>query len=294
MKVLVTGTATMLGAPLVRSFADHRMEVYGLYRSRNARLEGLEVERVGGLSLIQADLAGDDLAALPRRIDAVIHLAGTSPQASVAVDHMTRDNVIATLNLLQWALRAGAGRFVFFSTMSVYGRVTAPIVDSKTELRDPDAYGLSKRLGEMLCEQHSAAMPTVALRIPAMLGKGAHRHWLAGVLANAKAGRTLRIFNPDAPFNNAVHVDDLLPFLRGLLSHQLDGFAALPIGAADCLPVQDVVKRIAAGCGGLSAIEVMDSNQSSFRIDSTEAKERLGYTPSSMATIIDRYIAENA
>ena len=43
---------------------------------------------------------------------------------------IVRDNVIATRHLINLAAESGCRAFVFLSSMSVYGQITAPVVDA--------------------------------------------------------------------------------------------------------------------------------------------------------------------
>ena len=57
---------------------------------------------------------------------------------------MVHDNVLGTRALIEAALRWGTRAFVLYSSLSIYGTVTTPVVDEATPIVDPDAYGATK------------------------------------------------------------------------------------------------------------------------------------------------------
>src|SRR5207247_6321073 len=124
------------------------------------------------LDLFQGDLGG--IRTLQGPFDAVVHTAATSPADGVSAARMARDNVDATLALLdiaeEWQCRA----FVLFSSLSVSGKVAGPVLDEPSPIVNPDAYGATKRIGEILLAERAANLPGLALRLPGVIGPGAH------------------------------------------------------------------------------------------------------------------------
>ena len=164
MRILVTGSAGHLGEALVRVLRDAGEEVRGadLLASPYTDLVG--------------DLADRDVA---RRavagVDAVLH-AATLHKPHVG-SHARRDfvdaNITATVNLLEEAVAAGTGAFVFTSTTSAFGRALAPPPGAPAAWIDEDVvpvprnvYGVTKTAAEDLCElvHRDHGLPVVILR----------------------------------------------------------------------------------------------------------------------------------
>jgi hypothetical protein len=64
-----------------------------------------------------------------------------------------------------------------------------------TPLRDPDAYGMTKRLGELMLAERAPGLSGLAMRLPGVVGPGAQRNWLAVAAGKIKRGEKLRAFN---------------------------------------------------------------------------------------------------
>ncbi len=164
MRVLVTGSAGHLGEALVRVL----------------RGEGFDVVGVDVLASPETDLVGSivDRELVRRAVDgadAVLHTA-TLHKPHVAT-HSRQDfvdtNVSGTLNLLEEAVEAGVGRFVFTSTTSAFGRALTPPPGQPaawiTEEVAPvprNVYGATKVAAEDLCElvHRDHGLPCLVLR----------------------------------------------------------------------------------------------------------------------------------
>ncbi|MEV0022308.1 NAD(P)-dependent oxidoreductase [Streptomyces atroolivaceus] len=159
--VLLTGAAGGLGT-LMRGL----LPAYG-YDLRLFDVAPIE----GEPDAITADLG--DRAALReavRGVDAVIHLAGISLEASF--DKILRSNIEGTYNLYEAAREEGVGRIVFASSNHAVGYTPRPLegdplIPVDTPRRPDTFYGLSKSFGEDLAQFYwdKHGVETVSVRI---------------------------------------------------------------------------------------------------------------------------------
>jgi UDP-glucose 4-epimerase len=150
MKIVVTGSAGHLGEALMRSLESGPHEVVGL-----DILASRYTSRVGSITdreLVRECLHG---------ADAVLHTATLhKPHVGTHARQAFVDtNVSGTLNLLEEAVSAGVGAFVFTSTTSAFGAALTPSADEPavwvTEEVRPvprNIYGVTKIAAEDLCE----------------------------------------------------------------------------------------------------------------------------------------------
>src|SRR4051812_4182870 len=117
MRILVTGSSGHLGEALVRVLRADEVDVVGV-----DVLPSPHTDVVGSIA---------DREVVRRCVhgaDAILH-AATLHKPHVG-SHGKRDfvdtNVTGTLNLLEEAVTAGVGRFVFTSTTSAFGRALTP------------------------------------------------------------------------------------------------------------------------------------------------------------------------
>ncbi|MCC7045659.1 MAG: NAD(P)-dependent oxidoreductase [Alphaproteobacteria bacterium] len=281
MKVLITGAGGFLGRHLAIDLARQGFDVVATYRG---------AAPAGVANAVRLDLVTAD--GLPAGVEAVVHAAATSAWAGVSAAAMARDNVEATRRLIELATKAGARRFVFCSSMSAFGDIKSGSVDESTPVADPDVYGMTKLIGEALLGEAAPGLSGLALRLPAVIGPGAKRNFLAEALRKMKAGEDVSIFNPDAPFNNAVHCADLGALVAGALRRGWQGYDMLVLGAAGMTTIRGAVERLKARMRSRSAIVVRAAGKGAFTLDSARAVSRFGYAPMEIAAMLDRYADE--
>ena len=90
-------------------------------------------------------------------------------------------------------------------------------------------------------------LPGLALRLPGVVGPGAHRNWLSSVAAKLVRGETIGAFHLDQPFNNAAHVADIcragVPCRRAAIDRVRCGCARCPWR----LTVREALTRLGRG-----------------------------------------------
>src|SRR5918999_2338454 len=164
MRVLVTGSSGHLGEALVRVLGAGGAEVVGL-----DVLESPHTGAVGSIAdraFVRRSMPG---------VDAVLH-AATLHKPHVG-SHTRQDfvdtNITGTLNLLEEAVEAGAGGFVFTSTTSAFGRALSPGPGAPAAWIDEDVapvprniYGATKIAAEDLCQlvHREHGLPCLILR----------------------------------------------------------------------------------------------------------------------------------
>lgn len=153
--------------------------------------------------------------------DVVFHAAGIAHQKETNENRalyyeINRDLTVKTA---QAAKEAGAGQFIFLSSMSVYGKVTGEI--KKSDVPYPDsAYGESKlsadeALERMNCQNFKVAV----IRPPMVYGKGCR--------GNYQALRSFALKSPVFPdFKNRrsmIYIGNLCEFVKRIIDREAYG-----------------------------------------------------------------------
>lgn len=292
MRVLVTGASGFSGAHIAADLAARGFDVVATYRSDPGH--GAALSERARVAFQRADLT-DPLAALMGPFDAVVHAAATSIWPGISVDTMVADNVLATRALIAacpvWRCR----RFVFLSSISVYGTPVEPVVDEATSSHGPDAYGMTKSLCEAMLAERTADLAGISLRLPGVVGPGAHRNWLSISADKIKRGETVAAFDPEAKFNNAVHVADIAAFAARMIETGWTGHDAVILSAQGMTTVRAGLERLARAVDRpLRLVTAPAPGKRAYTLSCARAMERWGYAPLTIDALLDRFGREVA
>lgn len=177
MKVLVTGAAGFVGSHVAEALARQGHHVTGLdaftpfYDLRLKEENARAVESAGG-HIARLDLATDDLSAVAREAEVILHLAAQPGLSDwTTFDDYVKNNVVATGRLLAAVQAAGTDpRFVHISTSSIYGAEATG--DEKTLPAPTSVYGVTKLAAEqlVLARHREGALRACVLRIFSVYG----------------------------------------------------------------------------------------------------------------------------
>ena len=175
MRILVTGSAGHLGEALVRVLGSEGFEVVGL-----DALDSPHTTVVG--TIADRDCARRSVAG----VDAIVHAATLHKPHVGSHDRQAfvDTNVTGTLNLLEEAVEAGVGRFVFTSTTSAFGRALTPPPGAPAAWITEDVaavprnvYGVTKMAAEDMCDlvHRDHGLPCLILRTSRFFPEGDDR-----------------------------------------------------------------------------------------------------------------------
>lgn len=303
MRVLVTGGAGYIGAHVIRRLqaAGHDLVVID-------NLSTGHRQAVGDVPLVVADFA--DMETLARLGDegvfgAVIHLAAHAEVAeSVAYpERYYRNNVLRSLELLDWVRQAGWGGVVFSSSAAVYGEPTSVPITEDHSTVPTNPYGDTKLAFEraLAAYEHAHGLPYVALRYFNAAGADpqggigedhgtAESHLIPLLLRAALDDQAeMKIFGTDYPTSDGtavrdyVHVCDLAEAhvqALALLEKKQSGFFNL--GHGEGFSVREVADVCAAVSGRpIHATEAprRAGDPAVLVASSSKARDVLGWKP---------------
>lgn len=165
-KVLVTGATGFIGIEVSRRLAERGLRPRLMVRRpvRGLMLRHLEAE------IMQADIRSPaSLRRILQGVDAVIHLGARA--AFEPYQRLYPSIVKGSLNLMQAAIEARVGTFVYGGSLLVYGDTAQPI-DHETATAPMSGYGRAKLEAELRLEKLAAksGVKFVSLRLPHVYG----------------------------------------------------------------------------------------------------------------------------
>jgi nucleoside-diphosphate-sugar epimerase len=284
MKILVTGAGGFIGQILAAGLhSEWGYDVVGLCRD-------LAPGPVPGVTWVKSDLAKE----IPLEVEAdfIVHCAAEQNSQVLSVKELIDKNLAMMENVVRYAKKARVKGIVFSSSIDIHGEVVNDLLDEGTGIINPSAYGVSKYLCEVMLRECQASVPAVSLRLCGVIGPGARNGWIAKVLSKALNGEDISIFNEDRLFNNIVHTDDLLRFLRVLFLQGFSGFTAFPIASKTPVSIRAAITQIINASGSSSKIIKCGVTANSFMISNDFAMSRFKYEPSGVVDNLNKYVRE--
>jgi nucleoside-diphosphate-sugar epimerase len=210
--ILVTGASGHIGREVYRLLREARCQILAvdLTQDKTQNVQACDLRLKGHISALFQD----------HSVRAVVHLGGILPSAFQADPLAGADvNLSGSLELIRQSLTAGVSRFIFASSMSVYGSFHAqrPLAENDPAWPD-EVYGASKRAVELIGETLSkkGTFEFVALRIARVVGPGIKKTssaWRSQIFEGVPQSESIRIpFSPDAMLS-LVHVEDVARML---------------------------------------------------------------------------------
>lgn len=277
-RILVTGVKGFAGNYIASFLTKEGHKVYGLARHATT-------EDDMPFPILCHDLAFP--LSLDMDCDVIVHTAGAHPGCSVV--QLKRDNIDAMQNIIDFAHKHNVSRIIFLSSVSVYGTIFVNAVNEDTSITDPDAYGLSKRLAELLLLDQSQ-IEGICLRLPGLFGINANHSWLVDTTQRICKGKDVTIYSPEFLSNNFVYIKDLAKFIQVLLEKQVVPPVCL-LGAEEKISIFNLVQSIKEKANSPAKIHFGKSLKPSFSLDVQKALS-CGYKPMAPLEMISDFFAD--
>lgn len=166
MRVMVVGGAGYIGAHMCKMLAEAGHEVAVCDNLSTGHQEAIQWGQFSHCQLGDSEALGVIFAR--RKFDAVMHFAASSivPESLRDPLQYYRNNVAATIALLEAMRRHGVDKFVFSSSAAVYGEPTEAVIDESHACKPVSPYGHSKLIVEQILKDVATAgqMRAVSLR----------------------------------------------------------------------------------------------------------------------------------
>jgi UDP-glucose 4-epimerase len=216
MRVLITGGAGFIGSALAHQLLAEGHSVAVVDNLSTGRQANVPREA----EFIEYDLArADCLEHLPSgKFDAVCHLAAqTSGPASIDIPYDDlQANAASTLLLSRWCLKNSIPRFVYASSMVLYGNELSSPVDEQAAPKPISYYGVSKLASEHLLRLASLeGLNVTSFRMFSVYGPGQNlgnlkQGMVSIFLAYLLRGEYVPVTGSLERFRDFIYIDDVV------------------------------------------------------------------------------------
>lgn len=266
-KVLVTGAAGFIGAHVADHCLKLGMEVIGTDDLSGGFLDNVPE----GVEFVRGDLRDpnfvESLWQDHGSFDAVYHLGA---YAAEGLSHFIRrynyeTNLIASINLINLSVRNKVKRFVFTSSIAVYGAGQTPMNEEMMPMPE-DPYGVSKLAVELdlKAAQEMFGLDYTVFRPHNVYGEkqniaDKYRNVIGIFMNQVLSGEPMSVFGDGLQTRAFSHIDDVAPYIAE--SIRVDGARneIFNIGADTPYTVLDLAKEVAAALGVEAKVKHLDA-----------------------------------
>ncbi|MGO7076612.1 NAD-dependent epimerase/dehydratase family protein [Rhizobium johnstonii] len=239
MNILLTGGAGLIG-----------MAARDVLASAGHTVTAIDVTDFGrgdtGLTLMGLDdRASLEALITNNRIDAIVHCGAISGPMMAKGEPLkiVTVNIDTTALLLDLARLHNMKRFVFCSSISVYGDAGRMVINEETQLHPTSVYGASKVACEQLVEGFAVeyGLEGVSLRIGRVYGPYRRANcFLADIIRDAQAGKATVIpCDPEFTYHY-VHADDVAEAIAAVLVAPHFKRRSYNVGAGEPLTMPEI------------------------------------------------------
>lgn len=295
-KILLTGSAGFVGRALNSELTAKGFDVLNVVRTMDSDL-------IGDIFVANISPKTDWSFALTG-VEVVIHCAGRVHIMSDNVLNPLKEyryqNVESTLHLANAAAEMGVKRFIFISTVKVFGEHSSPdgifFADSVYAPLDP--YGISKMEAE-ICLQEIAdrsKLEVVIIRLPLVYGPGVKANFLS-MMKWLRRGIPLPLGGITKNRRSFVSLNNLVDLIITCINHPAAVNQAFMVSDDEDLSTAGLLDRMALALGrplqlisvpaalitlGAKLVGRADIAQrlcSSLQVDIKKTKDLLGWSP---------------
>lgn len=261
MKLLIAGASGFIGTHVLRRLPSD-WEVFAISRKPIAARPNT--------TLINVDLTNLDFArSLPGQIDAVLSLAQSAHYAEFpAKTRQVFDvNVMSSISLVDYAIRARASTFVHASTGSVY-EPYGGLLKEDALLSPSSLNGVSKFIAERSLELYDSLIGLCCLRIFFPFGPGQKNRLVQLVHKRLSECQPVDLDGPDGMVFTPTYVEDIADIMATAIEEGWRG--TINVASQETRSVRSVAEGIAHILGAKPQFNHTGSQSTNITPDTTK------------------------
>lgn len=299
MIVLITGVAGFIGSKLAQKFIDNKHIVYGIDDLSSGKKSNVPK----GLKFIEIDLSNPKLIEiLPQNCDLILHLAGQS-SGEISFDNPVNDlnkNTVSTINLIEYGKRCKIKKFLYASSMSVYGNVPDIAIPESFIQKPISCYGVGKLASEHYLEIFKTEVPYINLRMFNVYGPGQDlrnlRQGMVSIFISQAIDKGVIHVKGDLNrFRDFIYIDDVVNIWYELANDASFVNLTINIGSGVRTTISELLREIKNNIPNITYFNdgITPGDQKGIYADNSLLVENLGFLKfTSLATGLKNYISE--
>lgn len=249
-KYLITGAAGFIGSALAQKLIDDGKSIVTIDNFSTGYQENIPF----GVDVIEGDCSDSNtISKLDKyEFDAIFHIAGqSSGEVSFSnPEYDLKTNALSTLLLLQYALKTNCKKFIYASTMSVYGDQPDISVNEDAYILPKSFYAVSKMASENYMRIYSEyGIYCTSLRLFNVYGPGQNMMNLKQGMVSiylAQALKDKRIYVKGSPerYRDFIYIDDVVNAFITALENQKFNYNCYNIATGVRTTVKELLSKL--------------------------------------------------
>jgi UDP-glucose 4-epimerase len=286
--ILITGAAGFIGSKVAKQFNRDGYKTITIDNLSTGVIENIPSETIFIEGSCGNKATIEKLNDYP--IEGIIHIAGQS-SGEVSFENPQYDlesNTLSTLLLLDFAKKNNIKRFVFASTMSVYGDVVELPVDEKNVPQPKSFYACGKLASESYLKIYAGlGIETYALRLFNVYGPGQNlenlkQGMLSIYLAQALNNDQIIVKGSGDRFRDFVYIDDVVESFKSAYFNAYQGFDIFNICNGYPVTVDAMIAKLFENLNYTKPVTFSKNtpgDQHGIYGSNEKIKTKLGWTP---------------
>jgi UDP-glucose 4-epimerase len=245
---LITGGSGFIGAYVAELLLNQKASRVVLFDKVINENNVAELRKDARVSLVEGDLLNQDaLKRVCQGINGIFHMAvlplgpcDKDPQLAFEV------NIRGTFGIVQEAIRAGAGKFVYSSASSVYGD-TLEVMNEQHPFNARSMYGVTKLCGELLLRPFESKLPYAIVRYMNVYGPRQVGGLIPAVLGKILSGQAPVINGDGSASFDFIHVRDVARCTVLAMASDVSG-EAFNVGSGTEVTVKEITLKLLELC----------------------------------------------
>lgn len=295
--ILITGAAGFIGSNLTDRLLESGAHVTGIDNFNDFYSPAIKERNLADalknrqFQLIRGDLNDsgmlNDLFG-SRRFDTVVHLAARGGVRPSILDPVAycRDNIAATVTLLEAMRQSETKRLIFASSSSVYGNRTERVFSETLDVTEPiSPYAATKSAAEQLCYtwRRLHGLQVVALRFFTVYGRRQRPDLaIAKFCEKILNAEPVPVYGDGQTIRDYTYIDDILDGIIAAIDYDQTPFEIINLGGGEPVSLSDMIKILENALGKKALIDRQPPQPGDVQrtaADVFKAFKLLGYRP---------------
>tara|TARA_B100001063_G_C16701140_1_gene522628 strand:- start:53 stop:916 length:864 start_codon:yes stop_codon:yes gene_type:complete len=269
MSILITGSSSFIGKKLIARL-----------KQKKIKFIGIDSKKVNMKNCFKINICDNNLnKKIKHNIKLIIHLAAISNSKDCAKDLIScyKNNVLGTINILNFAKKRGIKKIIFASSEWVYGnKINLKSSNKNLNLNSIiDDYSLSKILCEKIISKNKSLI-SVILRFGIIYGNRYHGSAVESITNSYFKNSVIRVMSKKSA-RSFIHVDDIIEAI--IKSLKITKSSIFDIQGPELVSVKKIIDLLVKKYPKKIKIKELSPNNFSIRKINNNSNKLLNWKP---------------